>query len=159
MATGGQSAVRVAWSVASTLTLMLASCAGSDVGVAALAAEPLLEAPIPGWVGGRIVEQTEGERPSITKLFEVDGAWEAASVALALAVREHGWEIERINCVGTGNDVIARKQVDGTWLLLESGAGSKAAGMIVSIDDDQGATEGLSVGGRCPPELVDAAGS
>ncbi len=139
------------------LCLGLASCGGGGADVDALQSRPILEAVVPGFVDGYISEISDGDDPSVTKLYEVDGSWESASVALAGVVRQYGWQIERINCVGTGNDVIARREVEGTWLLLQSGTGTRGAGMILSVDADQGPTAALTVGGSCPQALIDAA--
>ena len=117
-----------------TLLLTLAACGGTGVDLNTLENAPILEANIAGLSGGEITDRTAGERATLTKLYEVSGSWEAASVALADAVQAHGWTIESINCVGTGNDVIAKKQIEGTWVLLESGAGAGGAGLILSID-------------------------
>ena len=35
---------------------------------------------------------------------------------------------------GSGNDVIAKKSISGTWVLLEAGAGTRGAGIILRLD-------------------------
>ena len=139
------------------LLLTLAACGGSGVDLDTLENAPILEANIAGLSGGQITNPTAGERATLTKLYEVSGSWEEASVALAEAVQAHGWTIESINCVGTGNDVIAKKQIEGTWLLLESGAGAGGAGLILSIDSTPPAP--FTVTGPCQPAFVKAANS
>ncbi len=141
------------------LAMMLAACAGNNAGLDTLEADPLLQADVEGLSAGRITNRTAGERATITKLYEVSGSWEAASVALADAVQAHGWTIESINCVGTGNDVIAKRQIAGTWVLLESGAGTRGAGLILSIDQTKRPPAPSTVIGSCQPALIDAAQS
>jgi hypothetical protein len=89
--------------------------------------------------------------------MDVTGDWNAVSVRLAEAARATGWTVTAVNCVGTGNDVIAKKRIGGEWFLLESGAGTRGAGIILRYDPQQQAPEGFSASGRCPPELVRAA--
>jgi hypothetical protein len=137
--------------------LTLAACGGSGVDLDTLEADPILEATIAGLSAGQITNRTPGERATLTRLYEVSGSWEGASVALADAVQAHGWTIESINCVGTGNDVIAKKQIEGTWVLLESGAGARGAGLILTIDARPPAP--FTVSGSCQPALVKAASS
>lgn len=138
--------------------LALAACSsGSDrVTLAILQNESILEASIPGLSGKLISDEQSGSRPTLTQLMDVSGSWEAASVRLAETVAAHGWTVESINCVGTGNDVIAKKLVDGQWILLESGAGTRGAGIILSLDPSQSAPRSLSVEGRCPTALINA---
>ena len=142
--------------VALLMAITLAACGSESLELSALENSPILQAEIPGFSGGRATERTAG---SITKLFDVAGSWEDASVALAKAVKAHGWLVESINCVGTGNDVIARRQINGTWVLLESGAGAGGAGMILSIGSNPGSPSSLEVTGSCPQALIEAAGS
>jgi hypothetical protein len=139
------------------LLLALTACGGGGVDLDTLESAPILEANIAGLSAGEITNRTPGERATITKLYEVSGSWEAASVALAEAVQAHGWTIESINCVGTGNDVIAKKQIEGTWVLLESGAGARGAGLILTIDRTPPAP--FTVTGSCQPAFVKAASS
>ena len=142
-------------SLLAVLLIALTACGGSGVDLDTLENAPILEANIAGLSGGEITNRTAGERATLTKLYEVSGSWEAASVALADAVQAHGWTIESINCVGTGNDVIAKKQIEGTWVLLESGAGAGGAGLIFSIDAEAPAP--FTVTGSCQPAFVKAA--
>lgn len=95
----------------------------------------------------------------MTRLMDVVGDWNEVSVAIARAVRDHGWTVESLNCVGTGNDVIAKKLVDDTWVLLESGAGTRGAGIILRIDPQQVPPGEFTVTGPCPVALVTAASS
>lgn len=94
---------------------------------------------------------------TVTKLFDVTGDWTEVSVVIAETAKREGWRIESVNCVGTGNDVIAKKDDNGTWLLLESGAGERGAGIIVRPDPAQSGPAPFTVSGRCPSQLVDAA--
>lgn len=141
------------------LAVALVSCRGGEPSPASLEDAPILHAAIEGLSAGRVTQETEGDRASITKLYEVAGSWEAASVELAKAVRVHGWQIESINCVGTGNDVIAKRKVNGTWILLESGAGTRGAGIILSVAAGQNPPAPFSVSGSCSPSLLESAGS
>lgn len=92
----------------------------------------------------------------VTQLMEVSGNWEAASVELARTVQAHGWAVESINCVATGNDVIGKKQIGGQWVLLESGAGTRGAGIILRLDPSQQPPGSFGVEGRCPAALLAA---
>jgi hypothetical protein len=139
------------------LLVTLAACGSGGVDLDTLEGAPILQADIAGLSAGQITSTTPGERATLTKLYDVSGSWEAASVALADAVQAHGWTIESINCVGTGNDVIARKQIEGTWVLLQSGAGTRGAGLILSIDRTPPAP--FTVTGSCQPAFVVAAQS
>jgi hypothetical protein len=132
---------------------LVAGCSG---GVGAVVEdEPILRASIPGTRGGSI--DLDGDRA--TRLLDVIGDWNAVSVNIAELAIDEGWTIEAINCVGTGNDVIARKNAGGTWLLLEAGAGTRGAGVIVSVPRDQRAPRSLGESGRCPQALREAAGT
>ncbi len=150
---------RLALMMASFLALVSASCSSQPAGptLADLQGESILSARIAGLSNGRLTAERGGPSPMVTQLHDVTGNWEAASVSLAQAVQEHGWGVELINCVGTGNDVIAKKQIEGQWVLLESGTGTRGAGMILRIDPAQQPPEPLAVEGRCPPSLVAAA--
>ncbi len=106
---------------------------------------------------GRITDRQSGDRASVTKLYDVSGSWEEASVALAEAVRAHGWTIESVNCVGSGNDVIAKRRIGDSWVLLQSGAGATGAGIILSIDPNQAPPAPFAVTGSCAQALVGAA--
>ena len=131
-----------------------AACAGSsDDGT--LTGESLLAVDIPGTSGGETSVAPDG---AVTKLFDVAGDWSVLGVELARIVQAEGSTITALNCVGTGNDIIANKRVDDEWLLLESGAGGRGAGIIVSRDLSQQPPGPLIVTGRCPRGLVDAAG-
>lgn len=118
-----------------------------------IAGQSILGVEIPGTANGEINTGSDG---SVTKLFDVTGDWELVSVEIAEIVQDEGWTVASLNCVGSGNDVIARKLVDGQWLLLESGAGERGAGIIVRRAPRQVAPEALSVTGRCPDALVAA---
>ncbi len=119
--------------------------------------ESILEANIPGLSGKRIAEERSGADPRLTQLMDVAGSWEEASVKLAEAVQAHGWTVESINCVGTGNDVIATKLVGGQWVLLESGAGTRAAGIILRLHPTQRPPgDEPDLDNRCPRALIDA---
>jgi hypothetical protein len=142
--------LRRTWLPAVVLLLLAAGCGGDRV---AIADESILTRSIAGTSGGAI--DVRGDR--VTKLLEVVGDWNDVSVRIAEIAIEEGWTIESINCVGTGNDVIARKNVDGTWLLLESGAGTRGAGLIVSIAADQRGPRAFTDSGRCPQALLEAA--
>ena len=139
------------------LVTWLTGCGGESDGTSLLEDSSILVAEIPGLSAGRISDRQTGDRASVTKLYDVSGSWEAASVALADAVQAHGWTIESINCVGTGNDVIAKKQIEGTWVLLQSGAGTRGAGLILSIDRTPPAP--FTVTGSCQAAFVVAAQS
>ena len=143
----------------SFLALVSASCSSQPAGptLADLRGESILSARITGLGDGRFTDERAGPSPMVTQLRAVTGSWEAGSVSLAQAVQEHGWGVELINCVGTGNDVIAKKQIEGQWVLLESGTGTRGAGLILRIDPVQQPPEPLAVEGRCPPSLVAAA--
>lgn len=118
-----------------------------------MADESILQVDIPGTSNGKTSTASSG---TVTKLLDVTGDWTQVSIELAAIVQAEGWTITSLNCVGTGNDVIATKQVGGEWLLLESGAGTRGAGVIVSRDPSQQSPGVLRVTGRCPGELVDA---
>jgi len=143
---------------AASLVLLSTACsAGADgLTLAALQEEPILDATIAGLTAKRITEERSGANPMVTQLMEVRGSWEAASVKLAKAVLAHGWTVESINCVGTGNDVIAKKQIEGQWVLLESGAGTRAAGIILRRDPSQQPPKSLKLDDRCPAALIAA---
>lgn len=130
--------------------LAVVACSGE-----APAAEPILQVAIPGTENP--VTTTSGE--TTTVLMDVPGDWNDVSVELSLAAQRAGWQIESLNCVGSGNDVIAKKLADGRWLLLESGAGERGAGIIVRPAPDQGPPGRLVVTGRCPRELVESVGA
>lgn len=117
--------------------------------------ESILTVPIPNTSNDR--QLTEGDR-QVTRLLDVDGDWEAVSVAMVDIVEAEGWSVFRLNCVGSGNDIIAKKWVREQWLLVEAGAGGRGAGVIVSIPDDQSPPGSLVVMGNCPAELVEAVG-
>jgi hypothetical protein len=137
------------------VVIVVAACAGStDTSV--LTSEPILDAAIPGTAGGRLT--VDEDEPTATKLFDVIGDWTAVSVAIAELVQAEGWTIERINCVGTGNDVIARKQANDTWLLLESGAGTAGAGLILTVAPEQRPPADFRSTGPCPQSLIAASG-
>jgi hypothetical protein len=136
--------------LALVLMLLLGACSGDGP---ALADESILSANIPGTSETSFDDNGD----QVTKLFDVSGDWVEVSIAIAEIVRDHGWSIEGINCVGTGNDVLARKQVDGRWLQLDSGAGTRGAGLIVSVAPDQRAPRPFTVTGRCPRTLEAAA--
>lgn len=133
------------------LTLAAFGACGGTLDTSALTSEAIFDARIPGTSGGTLTIDAKG--PSATKLFEVTGDWNDVSVEIARLAIEDGWTIEGINCVGTGNDVIARKQVDGRWLLLESGAGTRGAGVIVSVAPEQRSPDTLTETGPCPNAL------
>jgi hypothetical protein len=133
------------------LVFLAAACGGGDR--AAVESRSILTRSIGGTSGGSV--DVDGDR--VTQLLDVIGDWNAVSVQIAEVALDEGWEIESINCVGTGNDVIARKEVDGTSLLLEAGAGTRGAGLIVSVPPDQRGPGAFSESGRCPPELRAAA--
>lgn len=140
------------------LSLLIGSCGspgGLDLG--ALEAEPILRFAIPGVADPVTAATQAGERPGVTVLADVTGDWNQVSVEIARAVRAEGWRITAVNCVGTGNDVIAKKQIEETWVLLESGAGTRGAGIILSYDPDQALPAAFAVTGPCPPALVAAA--
>ncbi len=142
-----------------TITLIAAACtAGGDaLTLTDLENESILAASIPGLSGKRITEERAGSNPGLTQLMNVSGSWEAASVNLAQAVQAHGWTVESINCVGTGNDVIATKLVKGQWVLLESGAGTRAAGIILGIHPNQNPPDGdPDIDNRCAAALINA---
>jgi hypothetical protein len=145
--------------IVSFLALVSASCSSQPAGptLADLQGESILSARIAGLSNGRFTEERDGPSPMVTQLRDVAGNWEAASVSLARAVQENGWGVELINCVGTGNDVIAKKQIEGQWVLLESGTGTRGAGIILRIDPAQQPPEPFAVEGRCPPSLIAAA--
>ncbi len=138
---------------------LVAACGGSGdaLDLAALEREPILTVPVAGTANPRTVDSSGGHRPAITVLADVTGDWGDVSVSLAQAVRREGWTITSVDCVGTGNDVIARKLIAGTWVLLESGAGTRGAGVILRVDPDQGDSPPVVASGRCPAALVDAA--
>ena len=140
------------------LVVVSAACSSGADGLtlATLEEEPILDAIIPGMTAKRITHEQGGSSPMVTQLMEVSGSWETASVNLAKAVLGHGWTVESINCVGTGNDVIAKKLIADEWALLESGAGTRAAGIILQLDPSQQPPRSLSVQGRCPAELISA---
>lgn len=138
-----------------------AACATTtgEVDVRALESEPILETQFAGATASRTSRGRDAAGPTVTRLMEVVGDWDAVSVAIARAVREHGWAVETVNCVGSGNDVIAKKLLGDTWVLLESGAGTRGAGIILRIDPDQRPPGDFTVTGPCSPALVAAASS
>lgn len=139
-----------------TLATITAACGALSAGDEIIGSESILQVAIPGTSGGSTTLASDG---TATKLFDVTGDWSLVSVELARIVQREGWTITALNCVGTGNDVIAQKQVAGEWLKLESGAGVRGAGIIVSRDASQDPPSRLSVTGRCPQALVDVAES
>lgn len=143
------------WHVGLIVLLVGIGACGGAGDVTVLEAESMLSVSIPGTAGGRTT--TDTDPPRVTRLFDVTGDWNAVSVAIADAAQAAGWTIESVNCVGTGNDVIARKNVDGTWLLLESGAGTRGAGIIVSIASAQRPPKAFQATGSCPRALESAA--
>ena len=152
-------AMRLRRLLAAVFLLAVSACSPTEeegVTLASLRSESILDAAIPGLSAKRITEEQSGTRPKLTQLMDVTGSWETASVKIAEAVQIHGWTVESINCVGTGNDVIAKKLSEGQWMLLESGAGSRAAGIILSLDPGQRAPSPLTVDGRCPQALINA---
>jgi hypothetical protein len=118
-----------------------------------IAGQSILNIEIPGTADGRVSTDADG---SVTKLFDVTGDWEEVSIDIAGIAQDEGWTVSSLNCVGTGNDVIAKNLVDGQWLLLESGAGERGAGVIVSRAPQQVPPGSLTVSGRCPDALVRA---
>ena len=143
--------------VSAVLVLLLSACSAlvdrSSVPDGPIAGQSIFDIEIPGTANGQLTTGTDG---SVTKLYDVTGDWEQVSVELAGIVQDEGWTVASLNCVGSGNDVIARKLVDGQWLLLESGAGERGAGIIVRRAPQQSAPPSLSVSGRCPDALVRA---
>lgn len=138
------------------LAMTAGACGTRSAGDGTIASESILRVAIPGTSGGSTSTASDG---TVTKLFDVMGDWSLVSVELARIVQREGWTITAVNCVGTGNDVIAQKRVAGEWLKLESGAGGRGAGIIVSRDRSQRPASPLSVTGRCPRALVDVAES
>jgi len=143
--------------IAALIVLVLAGCsANSGLGLDSLEAESILSADIPGLSNDRVTDRQNGSSPMITQLSDVAGSWEAASVEIAHAVRRHGWTVDSINCVGTGNDVIAKKQIEGQWVLLESGAGTRGAGIILRLAPTQQAPGSVDIDSRCSAALIAA---
>lgn len=139
--------------LAMVLAVVFGACGSEDpVAVDTVAIDAVLDVPIPGTANPSI--SASGD--TVTRLFDVTGNWVQVSVDLAEVVQREGWRVQSLNCVGTGNDVIAKKQVDGRWLLLESGAGERGAGIIVRPDPDQTSASHVVVSGDCPEELVDS---
>ena len=118
----------------------------------AISRESILQVPIPGTAAAST--STSGD--TVTRLLDVTGSWVQVSVDLSLTVQREGWQVDSLNCVGTGNDVIAKKRVSDRWLLLESGAGERGAGIIVRPDPGQLPPGELVVTGNCPRALVDS---
>jgi hypothetical protein len=114
--------------------------------------EGLLSVEVPGAV------ETTTDRSSgkVTRLFDVTGEWNRVSVTIAELAQADGWKIDKINCVGTGNDVIGLKKVGNGYRKLESGAGQRGAGIIVSEVGDRVITGGVVISGNCPQSLIDA---
>lgn len=139
------------------IALLVAGCSAGSLTLDNLKDEAILTADIPGMSDRRITEERSGDWPSLTQFGDVAGDWTAASVALANAVRLHGWTVTSVNCVGTGNDVIAKKEIGGTWVLLESGAGTRGAGIILRRDPSQQPPGAFGSEGRCPAALLEAA--
>ncbi|MDH3606252.1 MAG: hypothetical protein OER12_04585 [Acidimicrobiia bacterium] len=121
-----------------------------------LKSESILGADIPGFAGRQVTDEQGGDNPTITQLMTVTGDWNTASVDLANAVQLRGWTVESINCVGTGNDVIAKKLVGDEWALLESGAGTRGAGIILRRHPNQSPAGEVEIDSRCPPSLIAA---
>ena len=149
---------RATWAAALLVALLGACADGSPDGLtlSALEGDAILDQDIAGTTNPRTTDMRSGEQPSLTVLMDVTGDWNAVSAALAEAAQATGWTITSVNCVGTGNDVIAKKQIDGAWALLESGAGTRGAGIIIRYDPDQRSPGAFSVSGRCPARLVAA---
>jgi hypothetical protein len=149
------------WHVVLLLAVLGACSGGSSDGLtlSALEHDPILDRDIAGTTNPRTTETRSGDQPGITVLMDVTGDWNAVSAAIAEAARTSGWTITSVNCVGTGNDVIAKKQIDDTWALLESGAGTRGAGIIIRYDPQQRGPGSFSASGPCPAELVAAAES
>ena len=133
------------------LLAVAAGCAGDVEGLAELA---ILAVDISDTTNG----ETSIDGDSVTRLYEVTGDWEQVSIEIARAVKDEGWTITGVACVGTGNDVIAKKYIDDRWVLLEAGAGGRGAGIILRTDPDQTEPTGFSVTGPCARRFVSAAG-
>ena len=151
---------RSGWSLVAgaALVVALAACTSGVVDRSPerdgpIAGQSILSVDIPGTADGQVSTAADG---SVTKLFDVTGDWEEVSIGIAGIAQDEGWTVSSLNCVGTGNDVIAKKLVDGQWLLLESGAGERGAGVIVSLAPQQVPPGTLTVTGRCPDALVRA---
>jgi hypothetical protein len=133
------------------LVLVTNGCGGAGERTS-LADEGILAAAVPGTANSRIDSQTDSR---VVRLMDVTGDWNQVSVDIARLARQHGWNITSVNCVGTGNDVIAYKEAGDEVWLLESGAGTRGAGLIVSVVGS--AASGFTVGGRCPLSLIEEA--
>ena len=133
-------------------SLLIAGCS-SEQEREQFHSESVLQVEIPGTTDRTVT--TSGD--TVTKLFDVAGDWIQVSVDIAHIVQREGWQIESVNCVGTGNDVVAKRNDNGEWLLLESGAGERGAGIIVRPDPAQAPPSPFTVTGRCPVQLVNAA--
>ena len=142
------------------LVVATAACSTEPAGltVEQLRAEPILSLELRGAGAGSITDQQDGSNPMATVLFDVEGDWRQVAVELAVQVREAGWTVENVNCVATGHDVIGRKELAGEWVLLESGAGTRGAGIILRRDPAQQPPQAFAVTGSCPSDLVRAAG-
>lgn len=145
--------------VVAVFWFIVAACAGGDEGVTLddLEADPVAIATIPGTTNRRVTDRRSGADPGFTVLMDVPGDWVAVSAALARTALASGWTIESLNCVGSGNDVIGKKSISGTWVLLEAGAGTRGAGIILGLDPADSPPGPFSVSGRCDPGFVAAA--
>ena len=154
--------VRIAFrTVAFALLLAAAACSGGDDGITLdqLRAEPILSVDLSGADTGRVADEQGGADPMVMVLFDVAADWRDVAVDLADRVGAAGWTVETVNCVATGYDVIARKEIAGEWVLLESGAGTRGAGIILRRDPAQRAPRAFSVTGSCPADLALVASS
>ncbi len=139
---------------AATAAALLAGCGGGPEPVA-LGDLPVLTAL---WPGTGPPERTEDAADRLVELRPLYGSFDKASVELATMVRAQGWQVTQVRCVGSGNDVIAVREVaDGAWVLLEAGAGERGAGMILTrLDGPPTVPAEVPVEGDCPAALVAA---
>ena len=156
---GTTSPLRRVIGVAVVGALAAAACGGDAAGVTLedLEADPVAVATIPGTTNREVTDRRGGADPALTVLMDVPGDWVAVSAAIARTALAGGWTIESINCVGSGNDVIAKKMVEGTWVLLEAGAGKRGAGLILRLDPADSPSRPFSTSGNCDPGFVAAA--
>jgi len=142
--------------------LVLAAVACGDTSSPAvtldeLEADPIAVAAIAGTTGRDVTVRRGGTDPELTILMDVPGDWIAVSAAIARAALTGGWTIESVNCVGSGNDVIAKKMISGRWVLLEAGAGTRGAGIILRLDPTGSPPAPFTVSGGCDPAFASAA--
>ncbi len=136
---------------------MVAVACGGAADVPALGELPILSAPWPG-TGPPVREVDDADH--VVELRRVEGDFEVVSAELVRLVRAQGWTVTSVRCVGTGNDVIAVREIAlGAWAKLQSGAGTAGAGMILTPTDPVAPLPlAPTVQGQCSATFLTAVG-